>query len=167
MSDTAPPPAPAGFGGHIARTFEASSPWWPPVQEAPKGSPNVVVIYMDDLGFSDVGCYGSEIQTPHIDALAARGLRFNHYTTHPICSPARAALLTGRNAHAVSSGWLANNNPGFPGYTGEIPRDAATLAEAFRAGGYATIGIGKWHNSLNSNTPNDTWPTQRGFDRFY
>lgn len=160
-------PAPAGYQGHIARTFEESKPWWPPTRKAAKGSPNVIVIYMDDMGFSDVGCYGSEIRTPHIDALAARGLRFNHYTTHPICSPARAALLTGRNAHSVATGWLANNNPGFPGYTGEIPRDAATLAEAFRAGHYATIGIGKWHNSLNSNTPNDTWPTQRGFERFY
>lgn len=162
-----PHPVPEGYHGRIERSFEASTPWWPPVQAAPPGSPNVIVIYMDDMGFADVGCYGSEIRTPHLDALAARGLRFNHYTTHPICSPARAALLTGRNAHAVSSGWLANNNPGFPGYTSDIPQDAPTLAEAFRAAHYATIGIGKWHNSLNGNTPDGTWPTQRGFDRFY
>ncbi|MGH8784479.1 MAG: arylsulfatase, partial [Cupriavidus necator] len=127
----------------------------------------MVVIYMDDMGYADVGCYGSEIRTPNLDALAGRGLRFNHYTTHPICSPARAALLTGRNAHSVSTGWLANNNPGFPGYTGEIPLDAPTIAEAFKAGHYATIGIGKWHNSLNAMTPDHTWPTARGFDRFY
>ena len=73
---------------------------------------------MDDMGYADVGCFGSEIDTPNIDALAARGLRFNHYTTHPICSPARAALLTGRNAHAVGTGWVANNHAGFPGYSG-------------------------------------------------
>ena len=84
---------------------------------------------MDDMGWSDPGCFGSEIETPHIDALAARGLRFTHYTTHPLCSPARAALLTGMNAHAVGTGWLANNNPGYPGYSGEIPLDAATFAE--------------------------------------
>ena len=80
---------------------------------------------------------------PAFERLAARGLRFNHYTTHPICSPARAALLTGRNAHSVGTGWLSNNNAGFPGYSGEMPLAAPTLAEALRAGGYATIGIGK------------------------
>ena len=75
-----------GFGGRIGRTREASQPWWPPAAGARAGSPNVVIVYMDDLGYADVGCYGSEIETPNIDALAARGLRFNHYTTHPICS---------------------------------------------------------------------------------
>ena len=156
-----------GFEGKIGRTREESTPWWPPVSRAKAGSPNVVVIYLDDMGYSDLGCYGSEIETPHIDAIAARGVRFNHYTTHPICSPARAALLTGRNAHAVATGWLANTNPGYPGYFGDIPFDAPTLPETFRAAGYATVGIGKWHNSLNPITPNDTWPTGRGFERFY
>ena len=93
---------------------------------------------MDDMGWADVGCYGSEIATPNIDALAGRGIRFTHYTTHPICSPARAALLTGRNAHSVATGWLANNNPGFPGYFGDIPLDAPTIAETLRTAGYAT-----------------------------
>jgi arylsulfatase len=156
-----------GFGGRIGRTREQSEAWWPPVAGAPPGSPNVVVIYMDDMGWADVGCYGSEIETPNIDALAARGLRFNHYTTHPICSPARAALLTGRNAHSVATGWLSNNNPGFPGYSGDIPLAAPTLAETLRAAGWATIGIGKWHNATNGATPNAHWPTARGFDRFY
>ena len=160
-------PSPAGFEGHIGRTREESTPWWPPVPRAPAGSPNIVVIYMDDMGYSDIGCYGSEIETPNIDAIAARGLRFNHYTTHPICSPARAALLTGCNAHTVATGWLSNNNPGFPGYSGDIPFDAATLPEALRDGGYATVGVGKWHNSSNSAVPNETWPTGRGFQRWY
>ncbi len=155
------------FKGKIGRTHEESEPWWPPVKKAADGSPNVVVIYIDDMGYADLGCYGSEVVTPHIDAIAKRGLRFNHYTTHPICSPARAALLTGRNAHAVSTGWLSNNNPGFPGYSGDIPLEAPTFAEAFRDAGYATIGIGKWHNSSNAATPNATWPSQRGFQRFY
>ena len=119
------------------------------------------------MGWADVGCYGSEIATPNIDALAARGIRFRHYTTHPICSPARAALLTGRNAHSVATGWLANNNPGFPGYFGDIPLNAPTIAETLRAVGYATIAVGKWHNSTNGVSPNSTWPTYRGFDRFY
>jgi arylsulfatase len=126
---------------------------------------------MDDMGYSDPGCYGSEIDTPHIDALANRGLLFTHYTTHPICSPARAALLTGMNAHAVGTGWLANNNAGYPGYSGEIPLDAATLAETLRAAGYETIMTGKWHNTPTLDTvPGGTkhnWPAQRGFDTFY
>ena len=160
-----------GFRGTVGRTRAESEPWWPEPAGARRGAPNIVIVYMDDMGYSDPGCFGSEIETPNVDALAARGLRFNHYTTHPICSPARAALLTGRNAHAVGTGWLANNNAGFPGYTGEIPRDAATLAETLRAAGYATMMVGKWHNtpgplSLPSSVK-DSWPTQRGFEHFY
>jgi arylsulfatase A-like enzyme len=156
-----------GFPGKIGRTREASEPHWNLPLRAPPGSPNIVVVFMDDMGWADIGCYGSEIATPHIDALAARGIRFNHYTTHPICSPARAALLTGMNAHSVATGWLANNNPGFPGYFGDIPLDAPTIAETLRAAGYATAAVGKWHNSTNGAAPNPTWPTYRGFDRFY
>lgn len=156
-----------GFPGKVGRTREESKPHWEIPARAVPGSPNIVIIYMDDMGYSDIGCYGSEIETPNLDALAARGVRFNHYTTHPICSPARAALLTGRNAHAVATGWLANNNPGFPGYSGDIPFDAATLPEALKGAGYATVGVGKWHNSTNGAVPNETWPTGRGFERFY
>jgi arylsulfatase len=161
----------AQFQGTIGRTREESTPWWPDRVGTPRGAPNIVVIYMDDMGFSDPGCFGSEIDTPNIDALAARGLRFNQYTTHPICSPARAALLTGINAHAVSTGWLANNNPGYPGYSGEIPLNAATIAETLRARGYETIMTGKWHNTPTLDSvpsgPKHNWPTQRGFDTFY
>ncbi|MEK7345745.1 MAG: arylsulfatase [Pseudomonadota bacterium] len=156
-----------GFDGVVGRTREESTPAWVPPVRARPGSPNIVVIYLDDMGYSDLGCYGSEIATPHIDAIAERGLRFNHYTTHPICSSARAALLTGCNAHAVATGWLSNNNPGFPGYFGDIPFEAATLPEVLRDAGYATIGVGKWHNSNNSTVPNASWPTGRGFERFY
>ena len=159
------------FEGEIGRTREESTPHWPTGKSAPKGAPNIVIIYMDDMGWSDLGCYGSEIDTPHIDALATRGLQFTHYTTHPICSPARAALLTGRNSHAVGTGWLANNNAGYPGYSGEIPLDQATLAETLRAGGYETIMTGKWHNTPTPDTTasgsKHNWPSQRGFDTFY
>ncbi len=165
MADT--PNLYPGFQGKIGRTREESEPHWDIPTRPAKGTPNVVVVFMDDLGWSDVGCFGSEIETPHIDALAQRGLRFNHYTTHPICSPARAALLTGRNAHSVHTGWLANNNPGFPGYSGELPLEAPTIAETLRAAGYATAMVGKWHNSPNGATPNPSWPANRGFDRFY
>ena len=156
-----------GFPGRVGRSREQSVPYWDLPARAAPGAPNVVIVFMDDMGWSDIGCYGSEIATPNIDALAARGIRLNNYSTHPICSPARAALLTGRNAHSVGTGWLVNNHPGFPGYSGEIPLDAPTVAETFKEAGYATAAVGKWHNSPNPVTPNHTWPTYRGFDRFY
>ena len=159
------------FEGTIGRTREESTPHWPDRPTAKPGSPNVVIIYMDDMGWSDPGCYGSEIRTPHIDGLAERGLQFTDYTTHPLCSPARAALLTGRNAHAVGTGWLSNNNAGYPGYSGEIPLDQPTLAETLRAAGYETIMTGKWHNTPTPDTvaggSKHNWPCQRGFDNFY
>jgi arylsulfatase A-like enzyme len=155
----------------VGRTRSESTPAYARRRTAPPGAPNIVIVYMDDMGWSDPGCFGGEIDTPHIDALAARGLRFNHYTSHPLCSPARAALLTGMNAHAVGTGWLANNNPGYPGYSGEIPLDAPTLAETLRAGGYETIMVGKWHNTPTRDcvpsAPKHSWPSNRGFDTYY
>jgi arylsulfatase len=160
------------YRGTIGRTLRESVPWWPPVTRAPASAPNVVVILLDDLGFSDFVCYGAEIRTPHIDALAAGGVRFSNYTTVPMCTPARAALLTGKNPHAVGCGWLTFNLPGYPGYqAGEIARDAPTLAELLRASGYATYAIGKWHNTpdykVMPSGDRASWPLARGFDRFY
>ena len=167
-----PPGDPGGFAGRIGRTLRESTPWWPPRRQAPVGAPNVVVILLDDLGFSDVGCFGAEVRTPAIDRLAANGLRFSNYTTVPMCTPARAALLTGRNPHAVGCGWLTFNDPGYPGYrAGEISRDAPTLAELLRSAGYSTYAVGKWHNTAEHHvTPSadrSSWPLARGFDRFY
>jgi len=159
------------FAGKIGRTREESTPAYPEHKEAKPGSPNIVIIFMDDMGWSDPGCYGSEIDTPNINALAARGVRLTHYTTHAICSPARAALLTGCNAHGVGTGWLANNHPGYPGYSGEIPLEAATLPETLRAAGYETIMVGKWHNTPAADNSQSgskhNWPSQRGFDTYY
>ena len=160
------------FAGVVGRTLRDSTPWWPPRREAPANAPDIVVILLDDLGFSDFGCFGAEIRTPVIDGLAANGLRFSQYTTVPMCTPARAALLTGRNPHAVGCGWLTFNDPGYPGYrAGEIARDAPTLAELLRAQGYSTYAVGKWHNTAEHNVSPSadraSWPLQRGFDRFY
>jgi arylsulfatase len=132
----------------------------------------VIVILLDDLGYSDLGCFGAEIATPRIDALAAQGLRLANYTTVPMCTPARAALLTGKNPHSVGCGWLTFNSPGFPGYgAGEISADAPTMAELLRATGYSTYAVGKWHNTAEYNlhpaADRSAWPLQRGFDRFY
>jgi arylsulfatase A-like enzyme len=162
----------AGYRGTIGRTLRESTPWWPEPLKAPANAPDIVVILLDDLGFSDLGCYGAEIRTPHIDELAAGGLRFSNYTTVPMCTPARAALLTGKNPHSVGAGWLTFNTPGYPGYqAGEIARDAPTLAELLRGNGYSTYAVGKWHNTpdykVGPASDRGSWPLQRGFDRFY
>lgn len=159
------------FQGKIGRLIEESIPWWPQPVKPPHGAPNILVLYCDDLGFSDVGCLGGEIATPHIDRLAAGGLRFTNYTTVPMCSPARAALLTGKNPHAVGCGWIAHAQPGYPGYNSEIAPDAPTLPEMLKAQGYSTMMVGKWHNTWGHNVHDaadrSSWPMQRGFERFY
>ncbi|TAL24084.1 MAG: arylsulfatase, partial [Frankiales bacterium] len=159
-----------GFGGRAGRTFAGSEPWWP---ERPQreGAPNVVIVLADDLGFADLGCYGSEIDTPHLDALAARGLRYTDFHSTPMCSPTRAALLTGRNSHSVGIGHVAHSDPGFPGYAMELSDDCVTSAEVLRDAGWATLMVGKWHLAKDSDCsdagPRHSWPCQRGFERFY
>jgi arylsulfatase len=131
----------------------------------------VLVILFDDVGFSDFGCFGSAIRTPAIDAIAARGLRYSGFHTTAMCSTTRAALMTGRNHHAVGVGCLANFDSGQPGYRGKIARDSATLAEMLRLHGYRNTMLGKWHvtplTESGPGGPFDGWPLRRGYDRFY
>ena len=160
-----------GFGGTIGRTVAESEPWWPPPARPPEPGPNVVLVLLDDLGFSDIGPYGSEIPTPTLDRLAADGVCFSNYHTSPLCSPSRAAMLTGLNPHRAGFAGVANFDPGFPGWTMEIGPDVTTLPEALRAAGYATFAVGKWHltrdAAMHDGAARDSWPLQRGFDRFY
>jgi arylsulfatase A-like enzyme len=153
------------------RTMVESDPTWPAEPTPPKGTPNVVLCVFDDVGFSDFGCYGSEIRTPTIDRLAGGGLRYTNFHTTSLCSPTRASLLTGRNHHAVGMGSLANYDHGFDGYRGAISRDAALLPEVLREHGWNSYAVGKWHLTPMHHTgpagPFHMWPTQRGFDRFY
>ena len=143
----------------------------PPPVAPPPGSPNVVVVLLDDLGYADLGTYGSEIGTPGIDSLAAEGLRYSHFTSTPICSPSRAALLTGLNHHSAGVGWLAGADWGYPGYRGELARDAVTVAEVLQQAGFATFMVGKWHLAASRDAgaagPFHNWPTGRGFDRYW
>ena len=134
-----------GLPGHVGRTISQSGPAWPNEPTAPSGSPNIVVILLDDLGFADIGPYGSEIATPNLDHLARDGVRFTNYHTTPLCSPSRAALLTGLNPHRAGFAFPANSDPGYPAFTFELPEDAPTLAESLQASGYATFAVGKWH----------------------
>ena len=161
-----------GVEGRVGRTFAGSEGWWPNRPTPPAGAPNVVVILADDLGFADLGCYGSEIATPHLDALAARGIRSTNFHTAPMCSPTRASLLTGLESHRAGFGCVAHLDPGFPGYAMELGPDVATIAEILRdQAGYATMMVGKWHLAKDSDCsaagPQHSWPRQRGFDRFF
>lgn len=172
MTHTPVPDGPyEGFEGTVGRTFAGSTSWWPPRPEADGSRPNVVVILVDDLGFADLGCYGSEIPTPNLDRLASEGIQFTNFHVTPMCSPTRAALLTGVNPHRAGAGHVANSDPGFPGYAAELADDVATAAELFSDSGYHTIAIGKWHltkdSDLSEAGPRHAWPCQRGFDRYY
>ncbi|MCS0634850.1 arylsulfatase [Streptomyces sp. LP05-1] len=161
----------AGFAGHIRRTFAESRPAWPEPVRPPAGAPNVVVVLVDDMGYSDIGPFGSEIGTPVLDRLAERGVRLTNYHTMPLCSPARAALLTGLNPHRVGYATVANSDPGFPGYGMEIADDIPTLAQTLHDAGYATYAVGKWHlardSSSNAADNRRNWPLQKGFDQYY
>jgi arylsulfatase A-like enzyme len=159
------------FGGKIGDDWRTSEPWWPPVPTPPEGAPNVVLIVLDDVGFAQLGCYGSDIETPVIDGLAAQGVRLTNFHTTALCSPTRACLLTGRNHHRSGMGRVADLASGFPGYWGRPPRENGFLSEILRRHGYATYAVGKWHLSPEEETnmakSRATWPLGRGFDRWY
>ncbi|MFE3291329.1 arylsulfatase [Rhodococcus sp. NPDC059234] len=160
-----------GFAGRIGRTTDDSTPSWTPTPTATPGSPNIVVVLIDDMGYSDIGPFGSEIDTPSLDRLAASGVRLTNYHTTPLCSPSRAALLTGLNPHRAGYGFVANADPGYPGLRLELAEDVLTLPEILRGNGYATYAVGKWHlvrdADMRPGATRASWPTQRGFDRYY
>ncbi|MGB5627134.1 MAG: arylsulfatase [Woeseiaceae bacterium] len=150
-------------------TLASSTSRWQPRQGIRK--PNIVIAVLDDVGFGDLGCYGAEHVTTAIDSLAETGVRFNNFHVTALCAPTRACLLTGRNAHAVGVGNIAEWGRDHPGYHGWIRKDAATLAEYLHADHYTTLATGKWHLSAihdqNGSGPYDHWPVGRGFDRWY
>ena len=159
------------FQGVIGDDWRESTPWWPEQPIPPAGAPNVVLVVLDDVGFAQLGCYGSDIATPTIDRLAGEGVRLTNFHTTALCSPTRACLLTGRNHHRNGLGRVADLAVGFPGYNGEVPKENGFLSEILRQRGYATYAVGKWHltpdDETNMAAPRHSWPTSRGFDRWY
>ena len=140
-----PIPEEQTFKGVIGTTDKDSKPDFPKAVSAVAGSPNVVYIVLDDVGFADLGAYGSEIHTPNIDRLAKEGLLYTNFHTRAICSPTRASLLTGRNSHSVGVRTVANSLNGFPNGRGRVTHAAATLGEILQSSGYNTFAVGKWH----------------------
>jgi len=159
------------FKGTIGRTLADSEPHYMEPPHPGEAAPNVVIVLLDDTGFAQLGCYGSDIDTPNVDALAAGGVQFTNFHVTPLCSPTRAALLTGRSQHAVGLRGVSNWRTGFPHQLGHISNSASTIAEVLHAEGYATFCAGKWHLAPTQDTsaagPFDQWPLGRGFDRFY
>lgn len=162
------------------------APWYPPITtldardakappvfevKAPKNAPNVVVILLDDLGFGGTSAFGGVIETPHIDKLASQGLMYNQFHTTALCSPTRQALKTGRNHHSANQAKITEIATSFPGATGMLPNDVASIGEMLRLNGYSTAAFGKWHETavweISPSGPMDRWPNHQGFDEFY
>ena len=159
------------FKGVIRPETRDSTPWWPEETLPAEGTPNVVMMLLDDTGFAHLGCFGSGIDTPNFDRLAAQGLRYTNFHTTALCSPSRACLLTGRNHHSVGMRAISNFDTGFPNMRGRIAHSAATIAELLQLNGWTTYCVGKWHlapmREASAAGPFTDWPLQRGFDRFY
>ena len=164
-------PKGAAFPGVIGRTTDESSEAWPAPVRAKKGTPNVLFVVLDDTGFGNLGCYGSPIETPNFDALAADGLRFNNMHTTALCSPSRSCIVTGRNHHSNGMACITEFATGYPGYNGIVPFENGMLSEMLLEHGYNTYMVGKWHltpsNQETAAGPYDRWPLARGFERFY
>ena len=171
QQSSAPTSSTSDFGGIIGKFAEDSKPRKLELPQAKAGSPNIIYIVLDDCGFSDLHCYGSEVATPNIDSLASRGLQYVDFHTKAICSPSRAALLTGRNSHSVGMSELPEADLGFPRTRGRVTRAAATVAQILGANGYSTLGVGKWHLTpaadIKESGSRSEWPLQKGFDRWY
>src|SRR5207248_1200207 len=165
------PSPPPQFGGVIKETAAESTPWWPPRVVPPKGAPNVLLIMTDDQGYGVSGTFGGVVPTPALDRIAKTGLRYTQFNSTALCSPTRAALITGRNHHSVGNGVISELSTGFPGYDSIIGSDNATIGRILKDNGYATSWFGKNHNTpayqYTVAGPFDQWPSGMGFDYFY
>jgi arylsulfatase A-like enzyme len=165
------PPPPMPFGGEIKESAKDSKPWWPPRVVPPKGAPNILLIMTDDQGYGVSGTFGGVIPTPALDRIAKAGLRYTQFHSTALCSPTRAALITGRNHHSVGYGVIGELSTGYPGYDSIIGPESATVGTILRDNGYATSWFGKNHNTptyqYSEAGPFDQWPVGMGFQYFY
>lgn len=165
------PRPPQPFTGVANRTLEGSVEVFPEPVKAPEGAPNILLILVDDAGFGNPSTFGGPVSTPTLDKVAAEGLRYNCFHVTALCSPTRAALLSGRNHHAVGFGSIAELEGGWPGYSANWPKSAASIAQILQGNGYSTAAFGKWHltpdDQQNMAGPVDHWPNALGFDYFW
>ena len=165
------PPSPGKFGGVIKESAKDSKPYWPPRVVPPKGAPNVLLIMTDDQGYGVSGTFGGVIPTPALDRVAKAGLRYTQFHSTALCSPTRAALITGRNHHSAGFGVISELSTGYPGYDSILGPENATIGTILRDNGYATSWFGKNHNTpgfqYSAAGPFDQWPSGMGFEHFY
>src|SRR5476651_2378407 len=165
------PPPPGKFGGVIKESYLDSTPYWPPRVVPPKGAPNILLIMTDDQGYGVSGTFGGVIPTPALDRIAKAGLRYTQFCSTALCSPTRAALITGRNHHSAGFGVISELSTGYPGYDSIITPDKATIGTILQGNGYATSWFGKNHNTppfqYSAAGPFDQWPSGMGFQYFY
>jgi arylsulfatase A-like enzyme len=165
------PPPPPAFGGTIKESAKDSTPWWPPRVVPPKGAPNVLLIMTDDQGYGVSGTFGGVVPTPSLERIAKSGLRYTQFHSTALCSPTRAALITGRNHHSVGSGVIGELSTGYPGYDSIIGPQNATIGTILKDNGFATSWFGKNHNTpvydYSVAGPYDQWPSGMGFQYFY
>ena len=170
-AQTVLPPVEPAFSGKVDRDVRRATPAWPGQTSAHKGAPNVIVVLVDDVGFSTTSTFGGPVATPNFDKLATKGLRYNEFHVNGICAPSRAALLSGRNNHQIGFGTISEHAQGYPGYNSIWPKSAASIAKVLNENGYNTAAFGKWHNTpvweVNDAGPFDRWPTGEGFEYFY
>lgn len=159
------------FHGVTNRDVRRSTPAWPEEVHAQKSAPNVLLILVDDVGFSTTSTFGGPVPTPNFDQLANHGLRYNEFHVNAICAPSRAALLSGRNNHEIGFGTISEHAQGYPGYNSIWPKSSAGIAKVLVENGYSTAAFGKWHNTpvweVSPGGPFDRWPTGEGFEYFY
>src|ERR1700722_15800287 len=165
------PKADSPFRGAIDVNRDKSTPDWPQRPAASKGAPNVVLILLDDVGFGATSTFGGPVSSPALDQLAKSGLRYHRFHVNALCSPTRAALLSGRNDHEIGFGMVVEGASGYPGYNSIWPKSAASIAEVLKLNGYSTAAFGKWHNTpvweTSADGPFDHWPTSLGFEYYY
>jgi Sulfatase len=165
------PPAPPPFGGTINLSSVDSKPCWPATVVPPKSAPNILLIMTDDQGYGITSTFGGVIPTPAMDRIAKAGLRYTQFHSTSLCSPSRAALITGRNHHSVGFGVISETSTGYPGYDSVIGPENATIGEILKENGYATSWFGKNHNTpsyqYSLSGPFDQWPSGMGFQYFY
>src|SRR5881392_3050835 len=165
------PPTPMPFGGVIKESYLDSSPYWPPRVVPPKGAPNILLIMTDDQGYGVSSTFGGVIPTPALDRIGKAGLRYIQFHSTALCSPTRAALITGRNHHSMGFGVISELSTGYPGYDSVMSPEKASIGTILGDNGYATSWFGKNHNTpafqLSASGPYDQWPSGMGFEYFY
>ncbi|MGD9140240.1 MAG: arylsulfatase [bacterium] len=159
------------FKGKIAKSYEESEEWWPTPPKPKPGTPNVIIFLLDDTGFGHITSFGGLCETPHIDALAENGLRYNNFHTTALCSPSRASIMAGRNHHRIGLGSHSLTAMGFPGYNAYPPESGKSVAKHLQKAGFVNYAIGKWDHTplyeVSESGPFDRWPSGEGFDHYY